>query len=833
MIRSTLLQFAALVAVSLAGGAVGAQCVLDWADGFYAPGTDDVVRSFTVFDAGHGPALYVGGDFRTAGDAIAEYTARWNGQTWSALGGRAWGSIHAMTVYDNGSGPALYAGGGISGNLAKWNGSAWSAVGGGVSGTVYALAVFDDGSGPALYAAGHFRQTAGDLVVNNIAKWDGLTWSALGTGIGDVFSQVSALAVYDDGSGPALYAAGDFAGAGGVTAPAIARWDGTSWSALDGSLGPNYAVAYALTVYDDGHGPALYVGGWFDTAGSVSANNIARWDGTTWSALDSGTAGWPYPTVYSMTVFDDGSGPALYAGGVFDTAGGVSVHNIGRWDGTSWSPLGSGMEDMLWYNFGAVLALTVYDDGRGPALYAGGAFGVAGGVAASRIARWDGTTWSALSTGSGMNQWVRALTVLDPPGAEPPALYAGGDFTTAGAARASHVAHWDGQAWSPLGEGTDDVVEALGVFDDGAGPTLYVGGQFRVADGVDAAGIARWDGTTFQPVGGGVSAYPIYQATVRAFAVYDPPGEDAPGLYVGGIFEDAGSLSAGSIARWDGQAWSPLGSGLMAEEFGIAGVYALAVFDDGGGPALYAAGQVTLAGGIPVENVARWDGQTWSALAGGGIGGGSCPCVLALAVFDDGTGPALYAGGAFETAGGMDIPGIARWDGETWSPVGGGLDGHVETLAVIDDGSGPALYAGGRFATAGGEPANCIARWNGQRWSALGSGTDLFGGVLALAEFDDGAGPALYAGGQFLGAGGRVSTCIARWGCVPGLMIGDLNCDGRVNTLDINPFVRALCSPAAYADAYPDCDRRTADINDDGTVNNFDIRPFIDLLTRH
>ena len=80
-------------------------------------------------------------------------------------------------------------------------------------------------------------------------------------------------------------------------------------------------------------------------------------------------------------VFDDGSGPALYAGGVFTTAGGVTVNRIAQWDGTRWSALGSGMN-------GSVSALTVYDDGTGPVLYAGGRFTTAGGRASSNIGKW-------------------------------------------------------------------------------------------------------------------------------------------------------------------------------------------------------------------------------------------------------------------------------------------------------------------------------------------------------------------------------------------------------------------------------------------------------------
>ncbi|TWT41974.1 Carboxylesterase NlhH [Phycisphaerae bacterium RAS1] len=59
---------------------------------------------------------------------------------------------------------------------------------------------------------------------------------------------------------------------------------------------------------------------------------------------------------------------------------------------------------------------------------------------------------------------------------------------------------------------------------------------------------------------------------------------------------------------------------------------------------------------------------------------------------------------------------------------------------------------------------------------------------------------------------------------------GDLNCDGVVDVLDINPFILALADAAGYAAAFPDCSRNSADINDDGQVNVLDINAFITLV---
>src|SRR5467141_1702939 len=70
-------------------------------------------------------------------------------------------------------------------------------------------------------------------------------------------------------------------------------------------------------------------------------------------------------------------------------------------------------------------------------------------------------------------------------------------------------------------------------------------------------------------------------------------------------------------------------------------------------------------------------------------------------------------------AGGVNIGyGIAKWNGSSWSPLAGGINNTVRVLAV----SGSDLYAGGNFTAAGGSPANYIAKWNGNNWSAVGSG---------------------------------------------------------------------------------------------------------------
>ena len=61
---------------------------------------------------------------------------------------------------------------------------------------------------------------------------------------------------------------------------------------------------------------------------------------------------------------------------------------------------------------------------------------------------------------------------------------------------------------------------------------------------------------------------------------------------------------------------------------------------------------------------------------------------------------------------------------------------------------------------------------------------------------------------------------------------GDMNCDGVVSFVDINPFVLALTGRAAYEAQFSQCRWLNADANGDGMVNFADINPFVALLAR-
>jgi hypothetical protein len=109
------------------------------------------------------------------------------------------------------------------------------------------------------------------------------------------------------------------------------RYRAGVWEDVPGA--PRFGV-FAMTSFDDGGGggPALYVAGQFTSAGGVSAMNIARLRAGVWEAVGGGLTG---GTVRGLAVFDDDVAgprpPALYAVGRFTEAGGVSSPGIARW----------------------------------------------------------------------------------------------------------------------------------------------------------------------------------------------------------------------------------------------------------------------------------------------------------------------------------------------------------------------------------------------------------------------------------------------------------------------------------------------------------------------
>ncbi len=620
----------------------------------------------------------------------------------------------------------------------------------GTNGVTHAVVRWDpDGSGPSgeVWVFGGEFTRAGNLPVQNLATFDPATqqWAALGGGVsGGVF----ALTTLPNGD---LVVGGNFFSAGGVPANRIARWNGTAWSTFGaGCPGP----VNAITVRPNGE---ILAGG---SVGSPPTAMLLSWNGSSWTANSSLTGF----AVSALTTLANGD---VVAGGLLQTASGVAVRNLARWNGTSWSPLGPAGAPPA---FSIVRALTTMSNGD---LVAGGAMLNLTGSNTS-IARWNGATWQAMGAGYGPPNLslVRALAPL--PNDE---LIAVGSPPSGGG---TPVARWNGTAWSTIGTQFALQGEVNGVLALPSGDVV-VAGLLPPPIGGGLSHVARWNGSSWTGLVGAAGISPTTAVTAmvalpggdvvvasgakvmrRSGGRWTTIGESTPvpsfgadvfalavlangDVIAAGRFTSIGGTAANSIARWNGSAWFPLGGGITGPSSSVS---ALAVLPNGD---VVAGGAFAFAGGLFSQSLARWDGSNWSTL-GSGLTGSFPVAVAALRVLPSGD---LVVGGSFGQDGSMGpVRRIGRWDGVAWQPFGTGMNDSVAALALLPNGD---LVAGGSFTLAGGVAASRLARWNGSAWSALGD----VNGVIVNALWPLPGGD-LVVGGQFLSVGGQPASNIAR-----------------------------------------------------------------------
>ena len=339
---------------------------------------------------------------------------------------------------------------------------------------------------------------------------------------------------------------------------------------------------------------ALYAAGNFIDAGASGAANIARWDGSSWSALGASSNG----RINDLCAFDDGGGPALFAAGQFSTIGGVSANAVARWDGSSWQSIG--MSSGSWG-----LALASGDIGTGSALYISGGPGVM---------RWNGTQ---LTTLSGPLSWTPTKLLIADLGSGP-ALFAIRWYTGFGGTVYYAVARWTGSAWVDLCNSFTfgQRINTLGTLRSSSGNVLCIGGSFTNLNGFSATNLATWNGTNLGTLGSGP------QNEVMSLAEFDAGTGSGPVLIAG---EQTGATLE-AAASWSGAQWNGIGSYI-----GLGGsVCALAAFDDhsGAGPALYALGGFVSIDNSVSNDIALWRGcnQTGIPVCPGDGSLGACPC---------------------------------------------------------------------------------------------------------------------------------------------------------------------------------------------------------------
>jgi hypothetical protein len=337
-------------------------------------------------------------------------------------------------------------------------------------------------------------------------------------------------------------------------------------------------------------------------------------------------------------------------------------------------------------------------------LYVGGTFTDAGGYAdADRIAITDGSIWGSVSSASSFidNGSVDAIASANGK------VYAGGTFINAGGnAAADHLAVWNGTTWGPFcnGTGITGNVTALQVI----GTTLFVGGEFQNGAGIaEADYLLACDLTTGNAAATTLDPNHPFSGSVLALA------KDANDvLYAGGRWNNLENIQAAdNVAYRDSGGWHAMGSSASGCLCAVDGfVRALAV----SGTDVYVGTDVKDVAGLPAaDNVARWNGTAWSAVGSGPGGDGWFPVstyIYALATAPaPNQGVAVFAAGSFQDAGYAEGDNIAQFTQGNWYYVGsdgagnGALNNEVHALTVFPATEPRRLYAGGNFTNAGGD----------------------------------------------------------------------------------------------------------------------------------
>lgn len=638
-----------------------------------------------------------------------------------------------------------------------------------------------------VYVAGRVEHIP-EIEANGIARWDGIEWHPLGSGIEGT---VRAMAIGPNGT---LFIGGEISRAGEVEGATLVRWDGSSWE----SPGDYNGIVAELVVSDKGIGCVGYAqinahGGLYiegdgvscvgpdappkpvgiigvislasgpgDTLFAVGMGEkslqpyLAFWDGQSWSSEEIDEA--PDPLEYA-----DGK---LY--GVID--GSIHIRNSEEWtklmdlpDVYSATYAGSlsrqpfyvagsrgaelvifKLEDDEWSIISDSLrgskieSISLDTEGR---LYAAGDFQHRNRPHISGFAWWDGERWNGLKTvGQGMSTWVAALQAM-PDGC----MYAGGDFTFAGSTPAQGFACWDGVKWNGLRSGDALVPEFVSSIKRLPNGTMYVtgnsnqeehGSRIQIFKRVDS----EWS-IIPEPRNGALAEGDLH---VREIAIH----VDGT-LYAAGALDGANESAIFGIAQWDGNRWRLIGSGgeRQADE-----IVDMVVRPDG---SLIVGGEFQQIAHLETSGLAMWDGETWHAFGSGIAHDHPYVRVNAVAFVAD----TLYIGGSFREIDGVPADFAAYWDGAEWREMGGGTTGAVEVFSPTHDGD---LLVGGRFGSAGGTTMNNVALWEDGEWKTLNRGVTgaPHTAVVALAESYDGS---IFIGGRFEKAGGTLSYALARW----------------------------------------------------------------------
>ena len=435
--------------------------------------------------------------------------------------------------------------------------------------------------------------------------------------------------------------------------------------------------------------------------------------------------------VIHTTVLDASNN--VYAAGEFKNSNNRSY--VAKWNGTSWNELGTG-SNALNAN-GLILSLASKAD----TLYAAGFF--KNQSFKNYVAKWNGTTWTEVGSGANALNANGSIysVVIDQSGN----IYAAGLFTNASGK--AYVAKWNGTTWIELGTGSNALNANNAIFSlavDGSGH-VYAGGYFTNTAGKNY--VAKWDGTTWIELGSGSNALNA-NGDIRSLSV-----DNNGSLYAGGSFRNTGNEYY--VAKWNGTLWAEVGTGAQALHANST-INSLAVKNTG---EIYAAGFFTDQTGY--YYVAKWDGTSWSQVSNPQSPLRANQPVQSLTVDANNN---VFAGGKFLNKSGRSF--VAKWNGTAWGELGGHGDpfySNQPIYQVVGDSLGK-LFVSGYFLDPGGR--FYLHNWNGKSWQELRVPDSLrlyfAAPVLTNHHMAIGKGGILYVTGRKVG-GANPYDCVLKW----------------------------------------------------------------------
>lgn len=554
------------------------------------------------------------------------------------------------------------------------------------------------GSTGDLYITGSFGNVAGTSVTR-IAKYDGNSWSGLGSGLNNYPEKITV-----DGSGNVYVAGGRFTTAGGVTVNRIAKWNGSSWSALGSGLATNDQVN-GLACDNNGN---LYMAGEFTSVSGVSVNYFAKWDGATWTS----------PASFNNPIRDmyyDKNTDEFYFIGQFTAIDGNAMNYVAKWDGTTFTNLNDSgtFSRTLYTGVPSYSVSSIYNSSTND-VYIGYAPTNQGDVLFEKLAdgssAWTPFPVSPKRSGGNIPQ-TRDILEYDGKIYFGGRIGPGGGIPVGGPTGRQPLVYYDrGTDKFNLNEvGSGDVIDDgdNGFWWDAHRERLIHYGHYRNLD-PDNIGVRErghyWKNTEQE-----------WEEFIQTNGNVPKPVRIGEYLYIsGGTTND---MLGNRIAKYDdvNDVYSSIGS--------LNGP-ALALATDGTN--LFAGGDFTTAAGVTVNRIAKYNGSSWSNVEGTTGANNSVECLVYAT--GDTVSDLLYAGGEFTSMQGLaNTRGIAAYNPSTrgWEDVGGGL-GNGEVNAMGWDSENEILYIAGNFTSVGGQTIRYLAQWDGLTWSDVGGSDAMF-----------------------------------------------------------------------------------------------------------